>query len=299
MIRTPLRDVIHSMPLTPQTTKKPPRTRRAMAAVPVRSNGESFAKPDELVKATLDSRGLSLPAHKALNLMIAKAAGDAWRDQSHKISRGELRAIGNMPNAEIMAILDEMAAVRFHIEGTSDRGRAVLRRRPMFRILDEEQSDADDDEIVFEFDPTIRKIMATSEHYTALITSAVLAFDSKYAARLYEIGSRQARIGEALKVSPDKLRQLLGVPEGKMKGWNDFRRFVLDKAQIEVNQVADFTMDWRADKHRGRVVTQVSIAFVEKDAAGKAEAAAMRTAHRSVRRGRRKGAEIIIEDPSS
>lgn len=262
----------------------------------MRSDGKAFAKPDELVKATLDSRRLSLPAHKALNLMIAKAAGEAWRDQAHKITRGELRAISNLTNSDILAMLDEMSEVRFKIEGTSERGRAVLRRRPMFRVLDEEQSDSDDDEIVFEFDPTIRKIMATSEHYTALITSAVLAFDSKYAARLYEIGARQVRIGEALKVSPAKLRELLAVPEGKMKGWADFRRYVLDLAQAEINQVADFTMDWRAEKHRGRVVTQVSIAFVEKDAQAKAEAEAMRKAHRTVRRGKRKGAEIVVEN---
>ncbi|MBF0336144.1 MAG: replication initiation protein [Alphaproteobacteria bacterium] len=271
------------------------RTAKAAQAVATRTDGAGFVKADELVLAKFEAgKGLSITAAKALNLMIAAAAGEAWKDAPHRITRGDLRRIRHLTKADIEALLDELAAVRFKIEATSARGRRLLRRRPLFRSIDEEADGADDDEIEFQFDDQIRKALAASNHYTVLYKKIMLSFDSKYALRLYEIGSRQVRIGHSLIQSVPELRELFGVPEGTFKGWNDFRRFVLDKAFAEVNQVADFEGGWAISKRHGRAVTAVSLAFAPKDELARAVAAREREAHRTVRRARRKGTEEIV-----
>lgn len=264
------------------------------------SSDSRFAKPDELVTAKFEKgSSLSLPAAKALNLMIAQAAGDSWRDGSHIITRGELRAIGNMTNKEIEAILDELGAVRFKIETKSERGRQLMRRRPLFIILDNENSDQSDDRIEFEFEKSMRQILSKSDHYTVLYRKTMLAFDSKYALKLYEIGARQVRIGKALKLTVAELRNLMGVPEGKIVRWPDFRRYVLDSSFTEVNQVADFFGSWQVEMKRGRVIEKVSLAFAHKEPAAVEQAHREREATRVARRGRRKGAETVIQPMDS
>lgn len=278
-------------------TKRPTsRSMRAGHAL-ARTDDSRFAKPDELVTARFEKgSSLSLPAAKALNLMIAHAAGEAWRAGSHRITRGELRAIGNMTNAEIEGLLDELSAVRFKVEATSDRGRKLLRRRPLFVILDNEETDAADDRVEFEFEGSIRQILARSDHYTVLYKQTVLAFDSKYALKLYEIGARQVRIGQALNVTVPELRDMFGVPEGKIGRWPDFKRYVLDLAFAEVNQLADFCGSWQVARTRGRVVERVSLAFARKDSAGVEQAHRDREATRVERRGRRKGVTTVVEN---
>lgn len=271
------------------------RTMRAAHSVAKVDDGR-FAKADELVSASFDKgTGLSITAAKALNLMIATAAGEAWKDQTHRIRRGELRAIKHLTNVEVEELLDELAAVRFKIEGVSARGRRLLRRRPLFRFIDEEADGQDDDVIEFEFDTLIRGVLERSDHYTVLYRQTMLAFDSKYALKLYEIGARQARIGQALDLSVDELRELMGVPKGTFARWPDLRRYVLDRSFIEVNQVADFMGSWKIAKQKGRIIQRVTLAFAPKDAAGVEQAYRDREAHRAVRRARRKGTEEVVQ----
>lgn len=267
---------------------------RAAQAVAV--SGDKLAKADELITAKFEKpTGLSLTGIKALNLMLATAAGDAWIDKTHKITRGQLRTIKHLTNKEIEDILDELSAVRFKIEGISSRGRQILRRRPLFRFIDEEINNSDDDSIEFEFDEIIRNVLSKSDHYTILYKQTMLSFDSKYAIRLYEIGARQVRIGHRLEVTIQDLRELFGVEEGKIKAWNDFRRFVLDLAFKELNQVADFFGSWEVLKRHGRTVQMVSLAFAPKEPEAIEQARRDRAAHRSVRRVRRKGIEKIAD----
>lgn len=249
------------------------RSMKAAAAVAAKGD-HAFAKADELVQASFERGGsLSMPASKILNLMIAKAAGDAWKDQVHVITRADLRAVKHLTNAEIEVILDELAAVRFKIEGKSARGRRLIRRRPLFRMIDEESTESDDDQIEYEFDPLIRGILARSDHYTVLYRATMLAFTSKYALKLYEIGSRAVRLPDfCWEGTVHDLRELVGVPAGKLRGWKDLRVNVLDKAKVEIDQLAHFTMVYASSKTRGRTVERVRISFVYKTPAGTEEA---------------------------
>src|SRR3546814_7367132 len=64
---------------------------------------------------------ISLAARKTLALLIAKAAGEAWRPGSHVIAKRELRGTHNA-NDRIQDTLDELMDVKFQMPSTSAKG---------------------------------------------------------------------------------------------------------------------------------------------------------------------------------
>src|SRR3546814_12018913 len=59
-----------------------------------------------------------------MSLLIAKAAGEAWRPGSHVIAKRELRGTHNA-NDRIQDTLDELMDVKFQMPSTSAQGRAA------------------------------------------------------------------------------------------------------------------------------------------------------------------------------
>ena len=62
----------------------------------------------------------------------------------------------------------------------------------------------------------------------------------------------------------DDLRDLLGVPAGKLTRWADLRRFALDPAISEVDHLAGFHAHYTPIK-RGRRITGVRLTWGRKD----------------------------------
>ena len=79
----------------------------------------------------------------------------------------------------------------------------------------------------------------------------VRAFQSKYGVRLYENLESVAnlRVPEWV-VEVEDLRVLLGVGD-KLKGWGSFYRRAMEPALDEVNEFADFSVDWQVARQRG------------------------------------------------
>src|SRR3546814_1396947 len=95
--------------------------------------------------------------------------------------------------------------------------------------------------------------------YALLHRATVLAFDSIYALELYQLGALLYRRDVPIwRGDVATLRSKLGVPEGTYGSFADLRRFVLDAATAEINQlVPQFSVAWEVAKRRGRKVTEV------------------------------------------
>ena len=66
----------------------------------------------------------------------------------------------------------------------------------------------------------------------------MLAFDSKYALELYQLGALLYRRDVPIwRGDVATLRAKLGVPDGTYSSFADLRRFVLDAATAEINQL--------------------------------------------------------------
>ena len=138
----------------------------------------------------------------------------------------------------------------------------------------ERDDDENDGELRFELSTILRQVMRNSNHWAALSRDAVMAFQSRYSLRLYELVSlrigRQHQHSETFTI--DDLRALFGVPSGKLTTWSNLRMFVIEKAIAEVSHLTGLAVTYEPVK-RGRSVTGIKLVWREKEQSERDEAA--------------------------
>ena len=222
-------------------------------------------KARELVEASF-ARG-SAPtasARKTIALMLQKAAGAAWEPgRLFQITKRELRG-SHKGNERLQDVLDEVQRTLIRIETTSPAGRHAVEVAPVLTRRIEETDDAEGAVVWFQFSEAARAAMQGSDHYASLNRAAVLAFESRYAVTLYERGCLLVgRRDRNWRGTVAELREVLGVPPDTYPNWTDLRRFTLDRAMVEVNHLAPFTVSV-GETRRGRQVVEVALAFAPK-----------------------------------
>jgi hypothetical protein len=252
-----------------------------------RAGLDEIVKASELVEVR-PARGqhLSLASRKALNLMIQTAAGEAWRPGDHRVSKKTLRR-SHESNDRLDDILREIGGTILEIRHTMD-GKPGTLRVPILSASFE-PDDNDDAFVTFRFTDEVRALLASSETYAALETKVVLAFKSKYSLALYELGAQLSGRRDPVKTySVDDLRQVVGVPPKAMTRWQDFRRYVLELAAAEINQLAPFDMTFTPHKN-GRSVERVELQFWRKGIEKVVDAKTEVDRHSVGRKARREG----------
>lgn len=148
-----------------------------------------------------------------------------------------------------------------------------------------------------EFTAPARAILQGSDYYARLNRAALLAFRSKYAITLYEMGCLLAgRRNPTWSGTVDELRERLGTPSNSMPNFSDFRRLVLTPGKAEIDQLAAFTMDWLERRGARGKITHVTITFAPKDDDATDAAADEAERHSGGRRSRREGTtDAIVE----
>ncbi len=264
---------------------------RTMRAAHVRpqehGGGKGVVKAGELVEATYpEGATLSATARKVLVLLLAKAAGDAWQDQEHQITKGELRG-SHQSNDRLVRVLDELQRVLLRVRVRSPRGHDAVLVAPIIAQRVEELDDDARSVVFWRFSEPMRRVMQSSDHYAEMQQQAVLAFESRYSVTLYEYGCLlYRRQHPTWQGSMAELRELLGVPAGTYRDWTDLSRFTLGMAKSEIDHIAPFTLTWR-ESRRGRAVVAVELRFEPKDPEAAAAARAELDGTRTGRKARR------------
>ena len=232
-------------------------------------------RPDELVVTGHQAdmvfrpgqRALSLRAGKLWHLLVKSASIDLTADRLHTIALADLydSGIGHMTQAERIETLRELQTtlVEVRVPSPKVKGRMRVISGPLLSHVERDEDDRGD--LVFEFSRTLRRVFADSPHWGVLSKRAVMAFESRYALRLFEIVA--VRINHDHKTSEtfalDELRARLGVPVGKLERWDNLRARALDPAIAEVNQLAGFTVRYEPIK-QGRAVSAVRLHWAKK-----------------------------------
>ena len=249
--------------------------------------GEGVIKAGELVEATYpEGATLSAAARKVLVLLLARAAGDAWQDQEHQITKGELRG-SHKGSERLVRVLDELQRVLLRVQVKSPRGHDAVLVAPIIAQRIEELDDEARSVVFWRFSEPMRRVMQASDHYAEMQRQAVLAFESRYSVTLYEYGCLLYRRKHPVwQGSMVELRELLGVPAGTYRDWTDLSRKTLDMAKSEIDHIAPFTLTWR-ESRRGRAVVAVELRFEPKSpeavAAAKTELNSTRTGRKARR----------------
>ena len=208
-----------------------------------------------------NGNALSLRAAKLFCLLIQEAGVAVVESRQHRLPYSVLNETFHKSRDELVEAILELHTTTISVELVATDGRAFTKSGPILSDVEREADDLLDAEIRFEFSPALRRVIASSTHWAAISRRAVLAFESKYALRLYMFLSLRAGLR---KTSEDMeladLRALLGIPANKLQRWPDFRRFALEPAVAEINHLAGFRAGFIAVK-RGRGISAVRLTW--------------------------------------
>ena len=235
-------------------------------------------------------KALSLRAGKLFHLLIQVAGAKALEDVEHKVPIAELN-FPHLDRDELVECVRDLVGTTVELRIRAPNGQDEVMVDPLlFGVRRPANVYEEAGNLVFRLSPTLRKVLEQSNHWAALSRKAVLAFESRYSLRLYEIiALRSGLEHKSIELfSLEDLRRRLGVPKGKFKVWNDFRRFVLERAVEEVNQLSGFTVSYEAVK-KGRSFAAVKISWGVQGKEGRAAVARELEASRVGRRARREG----------
>lgn len=230
-------------------------------------------RPDELIAAGRQvemifrpgQRALSLRAGKMWHLLVKAAGVDLAANKLHTIALADFYEVGHMPRAERIETLRELQTTLVEVRVPSPKVKGGVRIITGALLSHVERDDDDRGDLIWEFSRALRTVFANSDHWAVLSKRAVMAFESRYSLRLYEIIALRSGLDHKTTetFTLEDLRSRLGVPPGKLTTWSNLRVFALDPAIAEVNQLAGFTVGYEPIK-RGRAVSAVKLTWATK-----------------------------------
>ena len=259
--------------------------------------------PDAIVEAgeVVDLRfpvgnSMSLRGAKLFHMLIKEAGINVVEPVTHKITFAAINEVFHVSIPELEKLIDELHTTTLKIRLTDNKGRRYTKSGPLLSDVEREDEKLPKAEIRFEFSSSLRKAISNSNHWAVISRRAVLAFESKYSLRLYTILSlRAGRRHTSETFSLADLRELLGVPTGKLGLWKNLKLRALDPAIAEINQLAGFHAGY-VTKRRGRSVEAVTLTWGLKGPADRADAMKELERPRVGRKARRDGtAGAVVE----
>lgn len=255
-------------------TKQPPTLTRTIAVI-ARQEGnlEAIVQAGELIDLRFPAGSqLSLRGAKLFALLVQGAGARIVEPVQHKLPLASLNTTLHRSIPELVELVNELHGTIIQVHLQDAQGRRFTKSGPILSDVEREDEDQGQAELRFEFSPTLRKVIANSLHWAIMSRRAVLAFSSRYALRLYMVLSLRTNRHQATQdFRLDDLRQLLGVPAGKLLRWADLRRKVLDPSVAEVNHLSGFGAGYTPIK-LGRVVVGVTLVWWRKPEAERIDA---------------------------
>lgn len=258
------------------------------------SNPDAIVEAGEMVDIRFPSGAtLSLRGAKLFHLLIQAAGVSVADAKQHRMTFAALNETFHLSIEDLEELVDELHSTVLKLRLTDDNGRAYTKSGPILSDVEREDETLPQAEIRFEFSPALRKAIENSTHWAVISRKAVLAFESKYALRLYTVLSLRAGLRKASEdFMLEDLRALLGVT-GTYERWNNLDQWVLRPALAEINQLAGFVVAYTPLRH-GRKIVGVRLTWGRKDHEGRVQALKELEASKVGRKARREGQVELI-----
>lgn len=205
---------------------------------------------------------LSLRSAKLLHLLVDLAGEKASSNTEHSALISQL----NFSHLEADDLLDnirELQQTLIEFTYKDEGGELRVKSSSLLSMVDRaKELSTTQGTIRYKLSETLRDILTHSDHWAALSRDAVLAFESRYALRLYELIALRANLKHKSSETFDleDLKRRLGVPPGKLVRWSNFKQSALDPAIAEVNQLTAFNVSYSPER-RGRSMERVSLSW--------------------------------------
>ena len=209
------------------------------------------------------ARTLSLRSAKLFHLLVEHAGAKACDDIEHRIPVADLN-FAHVDSDALIECVRDLFGTTVELTYKTESGAIRTSGGPLLSMVDrpldwEEGSTA---ELAFRLSPTLRLVLQNSNYWAALSRRAVLAFESRYALRLYEFMTLRGGLsGKTIETFELKdLRHRLGVPLGKLLRWSHFKDRALEPAISEVSKISGLQISYKIEKS-GRKINRVTLSW--------------------------------------
>ena len=232
-------------------------------------NGDEFAKARELIEIRGTSE-LSLQDRRVMNVLYANAGPKLCDDVDHFIAIAELRG-SHKGGERVTDSIRRMMRTLVEVPTTDRQGNPATKLVQILSdttVTDNEKNPHG--QVKYSFSRGMREIIKDSTLWGRVKSAVVFAFTSKYALALYELITARINLKHKWQeeFSVKDLRELLGVPEGKLERIPNLLQRVIQPACLEVNGLADFGVAIEPIRKGGKVrglVTGFRVSWWRKD----------------------------------
>lgn len=217
-----------------------------MASLTIRqqTNFTGFPKAAELIE--IEGAHALEASDRALMNTLLQHAHDSGRlteaDAEWEISFAHLRQSQSRhgSNDRIKESIRRIRRVEVKIAYTSASGEARVLESNLLNFTDTSQENSPIASVQFGIPKRLRMILARSNRWGRIRCEIAYAMTSKYAIALYEMICLRANLDRSVEtIDMAKFRELLGVPPGAYDRTDNFMRFVIKPAELEVNGLSD------------------------------------------------------------
>lgn len=247
-----------------------------LSTLDVKPRRGEMIKPGELIDI-VEVTPLNLTDRRVFNILLENAWPEIGMEETrHTVRWSHLReaTTGRHNNDRVEVSIERLMTAIVRLEYVDKNGKW---RRDRFQLLGSNTVELDEAgeakasaEFGYTFDRKLLRVLQSSTMYGRLETQVLAAFSSKYSLALYELVSRRKNLSyitsEEFELA--RLRDLMGVPKGKLEQFGHFKDKALKPALLEVNALADFEVSFTPGK-TGRKVTHVTLSWLLKDKAAR------------------------------
>jgi Initiator Replication protein len=269
-----------------------------------KTNLIGFPKAGELIEIT-GAHALGAADRAILNLLY-QHAHDSGRlgeaDAEWELPMAAIRPSKHESNDRLRDCLERLMRVVVQVplpDARTGEARVVL--TPLFEFFDLPADEGVTGAVVrFGVPKKLRPVLERSNRWGRIKAEVVCAMTSKYAMALYELIQLRSGLDRCVEhFSLERLRDLLGVPPGKLTRGPDFERRVIEPALLEVNGLSDMSVKIELRRlHPRAPITGVTLAWWRKEGDEFRAAYAERRRSKLGRMARLRG-EAEVADPVS
>ena len=232
---------VPSMPTGNAMTSKPPSISKTLRQV---SSHEGWPKARELIEFTGHS---VLEANdKALLNTLYQIAHDSGqmvvKDAEWTVRLADLRPSKHESSDRLRKSLDRLLSVVVTVPYLQPGiGEPRYLKTHLFDFFDASENEGTAAATLrFGLPKELQPVLAQSGKWGRIRAEIVMSMTSKYAIAVYELVQARREMDRMVETFPlDRFRELVGVPPGKLVRGCDFKKYVIEPAQLEVNGLSD------------------------------------------------------------
>lgn len=228
--------------------------------VQAKADSSSIIKPEELINV-IELIPLKLSDRRIFNLLLANSWDEIGKNKEWSMPKSDL-LMHTKATDQLDKSIGRLMGARIKVKITRNNERYTR----SFALLEHIDEPVRKNGLVYyKFPQALRVLIMNSTVFARLRKAVMFQLSSKYSLALYEMiqqrGNLDHKWSESFTIP--QLRGLLGVPDGKLKEYKNFKARCLLPAVQEVDFLSDYRLHFLQHK-TGKFVTSITLHWYKK-----------------------------------